>query len=943
MPETSTANQVLQRPESFRIGMKTKFIKKHSKGGKQMKKTKLLSLLALSAVLAGCAEKLVEPDVKPEEKPGEEQVVEQQTITVSLPDDSEVESKVSIGDGEGKLVLNWEKDDQVTIIGAAKPETFKLSEGEGTKVAKFTGNQVEPAEDGTYTLIYPAVSSDEYDNTSYVGQTQTGNNNISHIRFNAKAVSTTTCFVIDEVETNGAIKFYMKLPAEIGNPTEIIVNSPTPIFYAKNAASAGMVDQMSLKLENVDLGEDRILTAYMMTAPQTVNIDANAFLKITVLGDSDAQMKYVKNIKPGAVSLPSGKVNVFQLNDQNWAKYKLLGEGTEESPYLITNLDELKMMRASLVHGKTLYYKLVSSINMESVKNWEPLNWEDPYDCGIVFDGNGQTLSNLTSTDKMYAGFAGVLYGELHHVTFDKAQISNNHNCGVIGGFIGTGGKPGYVHDIIVKNSTVSLTPTSEGNSYDNIACGGLASNAKEARIETCDVQIVVINSSTSSNFRNATGGIVGKTLESKNILKNLTFRGTVKSNTEKYTGGILGWQVNSGVNIENCTVDATISSGAERVGGIVGHFDGGTISACTVKGKVEQRADLENTGGIAGIVSQKSIIENCSVEASVISKGQKIGGILGQAENGVDITGCTVSGSVTTGAKGYVGGICAQTNNATSTFESCTVSGAISGGWYVGGILGYNNNADTDVQDCKCSSTITCNGGNNGGIVALCAEGKVMQIERCEFSGTINGGDNVGGIIGLMRKNKNSASFVKNCKFSGTINDAGQRVGGIVGELATWGQIYNCISTGIITGWQAVGGICGRADGEGWEHIYNQANKVEKCLVWGGRITATRNEDVGSSAVVVGHTSIRNQLTDCFRSSDVVFNGSWNESPYDQENSKNEEGSYLICNQITGTNYYYAYHGKVLDADVTASAKAIDLGWDTSVWDLSGEVPVLK
>ena len=60
-----------------------------------MKKTRLLSLLALSAVLAGCAEKLVEPDVKPEEKPGEEQVVEQQTITVSLPDDSEVESKVA--------------------------------------------------------------------------------------------------------------------------------------------------------------------------------------------------------------------------------------------------------------------------------------------------------------------------------------------------------------------------------------------------------------------------------------------------------------------------------------------------------------------------------------------------------------------------------------------------------------------------------------------------------------------------------------------------------------------------------------------------------------------------------------------------------------------------------------------------------------------------------
>ena len=910
-----------------------------------MKKTRLLSLLALSAVLAGCAEKLVEPDVKPEEKPGEEQVVEQQTITVSLPDDSEVESKVSIEAGEGKLVLNWEKDDKVTIIGKTN-ETYTLSKGAGTKDAEFTGNKVEPTEDGELTLIYPAVTSNEYDNKSYEGQTQTGNNSISHIRFNAKAVSTTTCFAIDEVEMNGAIKFYMKLPAGIGNPTEIIVNSPTPIFYAKNDASAGMVDQMSLKLENVVL-EDRILTAYMMTAPQTVTIAANAFLKITVIDKADPDKKYVKNIKPGNgtadVQMPSGQVNVFQINDKNWASYKLSGKGTQQEPYLINNLDELKMMRASLVHGKTLYYKLVNSIDMESV-DWEPLNWEDPYDCGMVFDGNGQTLYNLKSTDKTYAGFAGVLYGELHHVTFDNAQISNNHNCGVIGGFIGTGGKPGYVHHV---NVTGGSEVTLKGK-HDGIACGGLASNAREARVENCTVNCTVLNESDTSNSvdkknRNATGGMIGKTIGPGCSLSGLHFTGKVTSNTEKYTGGILGWQVNSGVNIENCTVDATITSRAERVGGIVGHFDGGTISACTVKGNVEQTADLENTGGIAGIVSQKSIIENCSVEASVISKGQKIGGILGQAENGVDITGCTVSGSVTTGAKGYVGGICAQTNNATSTFESCTVSGAISGGWYVGGILGYNNNADTDVQDCKCSSTITCNGGNNGGIVALCAEGKVMQIERCEFSGTINGGDNVGGIIGLMRKNKNSASFVKNCKFSGTINDAGERVGGIVGELATWGQIYNCISTGIITGWQAVGGICGRAAGEGWNNDTDVVNIVEKCLVWGGAITATReNTDGGSSAVVVGYTSRRNQLTDCFRSNNVVFKVSWPDvSPYDQENSRNEENYYLNCNQISGKNYNFPYHGKA--SDLTASAKATELGWDATVWDLSGDVPVLR
>ncbi|MGN0191264.1 MAG: GLUG motif-containing protein, partial [Candidatus Cryptobacteroides sp.] len=374
----------------------------------------------------------------------------------------------------------------------------------------------------------------------------------------------------------------------------------------------------------------------------------------------------------------------------------------------------------------------------------------------------------------------------------------------------------------------------------------------------------------------------------------------------------------------------------------IVGHFDSGKISGCTVKGKVNQTNDCENTGGIAGIVSQFSEISNCTVEASVNSIGQKIGGILGQAENGVVINACTVSGAVTTVEKGYVAGICALTKNAESTFKSCNVSGAISGGWYVGGILGFNDNADSYVQDCKCSSTITPIGNSNGGIVGLCAEGKKMQIERCEFSGTISGGDNLGGIIGWMRKNTNSTSFVKDCIFSGTIDNGGQKVGGIVGELSVYGQVYNCISTGTITGWQAVGGICGRADGEGWEHIYNQANKVEKCLVWGDSITATRkNENGGSSAVVVGHTSIKNQLTDCYRRASLVFNGSWGETPYDQENSWNEDGHYLVCNSISGTDYCYAYHGKASQG--TASAEASELGWDTTVWDLSGDVPVLK
>ena len=624
-----------------------------------MKKTKLLSLLALSAVLAGCAEKLVEPDVKPEEKPGEEQVVEQQTITVSLPDDSEVESKVSIVAGEGKLILNWQKDDQVTIIGKTT-ETYKLSKGEGTKDAEFTGNKVEPAQDGTYTLIYPAVSSDEYDNTSYEGQTQTGNNSISHIRFNAKATSTTTCFAIDEVEMNGAIKFYMKLPTEIGNPTEIIVNSK-PIFYAKNSASADKVGEIRLKLNNVTLGDDRILTAYMMIAPQTVKIEKDTFLKITVLGDNTDGKTYIKNIMPGAngaVTLQSGRVNVFQVNDQGWASFKLEGKGTEEEPYLINNLDDLKMMSASLVFGKTLYYQLNGDIDMASIDNWQPLNVGD-LSRGIVFNGNGKTIKNFKSSQREYASFFGVLFGKCYNLTFEDPVVSNdkmNSSCGVVGGYVGTGGLPATVERVNIKGGSVTCT-TDKGN----VPVGAVAGNVNGgSQIIDCNVDGIAVNSSAAM-----TGGIAGRLRTAADQIANCTFKGTITT-SNSVVGGIVGEVENASV-ITGCKTAGEIVKAGEKSGGIVGNYAGNdglleierTVSGIKVTGS-------NYCGGFVGMQANSSSqikITNSISSGDIDCTGQHIGGFVGEAKQNVTVKNCLTTGNIR--GNQTVGGICGRANNA--------------------------------------------------------------------------------------------------------------------------------------------------------------------------------------------------------------------------------------------------------------------------------------
>ena len=60
----------------------------------------------------------------------------------------------------------------------------------------------------------------------------------------------------------------------------------------------------------------------------------------------------------------------------------------------------------------------------------------------------------------------------------------------------------------------------------------------------------------------------------------------------------------------------------------------------------------------------------------------------------------------------------------------------------------------------------------------------------------------------------------------------------------------------------------------------------------------------------------------------------------YDQENS--DADTPLDFKGFSGT-YYCPYNGKAAAQDATISSVARQLGWDESVWDLSGDTPVLR
>ena len=736
------------------------------------------------------------------------------TITASLPD--ELVTKVKFEAGATVIKPSWEQTDVIRIISeTGKYETYSIKEING-KTATFEGNELEGT---SFTAIYPGdyETAEALGNRSYTGQVQTGNGSTAHLQLNAMATGlsdiSNISFADAGVKLNGAVKLYVKLPANVTSPKEVSLSSDSDIFFTDNAGSAKS-SSLGLSLENVDISADHIFTAYLMSSWTEASVEAGTELTLTVKAEGVSIKKSFAVEK--SVNLAGGHLNTIQLNAENWNTV-LEGAGTESDPYKLSTTRDLLAMKPALVGGQMTYFKLMNDIDMSSIENWDPLNPDSPYDLGIDFDGGGYSLKNLKSKGKTYSSFFGVLYGKCHNVKFVDAEIvsASNSGAGIIGGYIGTGGKPA-----IVSGVEASGTVTCDGKGQ---SVGGLGGNAREATIENCTVNVTVSNPMGDGSNRTATGGVVGKTIDSAVKIKYCVVRGVVeitKGINNTYTGGIVGWQSAAGAEITGCEVYATVKSAGERVGGIVGHYQGGTLSGCKFYGKVN--AATQYAGGIAGISS------------------------------------------------------------GVASIKSCMVSGEIEGVNNCGGIIGKNENK--------------------------------LTVEDCIFSGKLKGI---------------------------------QRLGGIVGDLFSSSSVKRCFVSGAVDGWGCIGGIVGRACNGGWKADGSDyGNNIESCIVWLDNMTATRlasdTNTKASSGAVVGFTATKNVLKDCVRKIGMKLTAEFYSNVYDQENAGPSNPLVISESSVPADYIIFPYHGKAASGS-NASAIAQGLGWDASIWDLSGAEPKLK
>lgn len=736
------------------------------------------------------------------------------TITASLPD--ELVTKVKFEAGESVIKPSWEQTDVIRIISeTGKSETYSIKEINGN-TATFEGNELEGT---SFTAIYPGnyETAEALGNRSYTGQVQKGNGSTAHLQLNAMATGlsdiSNISFADAGAKLNGAVKLYVKMPEYVTSPTEVSLFAASDIFFTDNAGSAKS-SSLGLSLENVDISADHIFTAYLMSSWTEASIKAGTKLTLTVKAEGVSIKKSFSIEK--SVNLAGGHLNMIQLNAENWNTV-LEGAGTESDPYKLSTTRDLLAMKPALVKGQMTYFKLMNDIDMSSIENWDPLNPDGQYDLGIVFDGGGHSLKNLKSKGKTYSSFFGVLYGKCHNVKFVDAEIvsASNSGAGIIGGYIGTGGKPAIVSEV---EASGIITCNGKGQSV-----GGLGGNAREATIENCTVNVTVSNPMGDGSNRTATGGVVGKTIDSAVKIKNCIVRGVVeitKGINNTYTGGIVGWQSVAGAEITGCEVYATVKSAGERVGGIVGHYQGGTLSGCKFYGKVN--AATQYAGGIAGISS------------------------------------------------------------GVASIKSCMVSGEIEGVNNCGGIIGKNENK--------------------------------LTVEDCIFSGKLKGI---------------------------------QRLGGIVGDLFSSSSVKRCFVSGAVDGWGCIGGIVGRACNGGWKADGSDyGNNIESCIVWLDNMTATRpasdTNTKASSGAVVGFTATKNVLKDCVRKIGMKLTAEFYSNVYDQENAGPSNPLVISESSVPADYIIFPYHGKAASGS-NASAIAQGLGWDASIWDLSGAEPKLK
>lgn len=171
-------------------------------------------------------------------------------------------------------------------------------------------------------------------------------------------------------------------------------------------------------------------------------------------------------------------------------------------------------------------------------------------------------------------------------------------------------------------------------------------------------------------------------------------------------------------------------------------------------------------------------------------------------------------------------------------------------------GLFGYVDSGTAENVTVQGTITLTGSGSSSygaGGIVGQ-LYGQTGAIRNCRSDVTVQGGQNVGGIVGYVAGGYNTATkSITGCVNTGAISSNGYNAGGIVGYISGQVTVDSCYNRGNCTsGSYRAGGIAA--------YLYSSYATVKNCYTTGVTKVAYGN----NACAVVGNKS-SGAMKDCF------------------------------------------------------------------------------
>jgi len=370
------------------------------------------------------------------------------------------------------------------------------------------------------------------------------------------------------------------------------------------------------------------------------------------------------------------------------------GTGTSGDPYLISTAADLRNISYAIQLDSNValaYFKIPNATTIDLTGLAAPAIGSSTTPFRGHFDGNGQTISNLSATSTH--SYAGALFN-----------------------YLGAGA---YVHDLTVSGASMTVSGTTFN--YTGAVIGYAAGSAWDAAT-ICDGSTLASATTASST---------------KARLCNITVGGTiavsVPDNSANYgsVGGFIGGMTNTAIS----NVSVAASSGTINAAGnvYVGGFLGYAISRNSISGSssnVDVASAYSNAGGFIGYqydgACTQTTVTNSKASGNVTGSYGSLGGFLGGSNcwAGNPITNSVATGTVTsTVASGlfYLGGFCGTGCDATNSYSTGNVRAATTTSTRKGGFCGggchitnsysigdvkYNSGGGVYVQDNTSTDT---------------------------------------------------------------------------------------------------------------------------------------------------------------------------------------------------------------------------------------------